>query len=196
MIILYLHGLSSAGTAGKAITLRESLAPIPVISPTYPAHRPQQAVAQLSQRVEELIKKEPGLVIIGSSIGGFYGQYLAQQFPVTHLIMINPALKPWELLAQLEGEHQNFVTGERYLLTAENIQQTRQYAIRALNNGVPTTLFLDKGDETIDYQVAADLYHGSGEVLIFEGGDHRFQHMKEAIAHIKTKILNLSAGQR
>lgn len=188
MVILYLHGLNSAGTAGKPATLRESLAPIPVVSPTYPAHRPKQAVTELSQLIQELIKKEPKLVIIGSSVGGFYGQYLARQFPVIRLIMINPALKPWELLVQREGMHQNFVTGERYLLTAEDIQQTRQYAIDSVDDGVPTTLFLDKGDETIDYRVAADLYRDSGEVLIFEGGNHRFQHMKEAITHIKTYL--------
>jgi len=186
MMILYLHGLNSAGTAGKAITLRELLAPMPVVSPTYPAHRPQQAVAELSQLIEELIKKDSKLVIVGSSMGGFYGQYLARQFPIAHLIMINPALQPWELLYQREGEHQNFVTGERYTLTVEDIEQTRCYEITAVDDGVPTTLFLDKGDETIDYRIAADMYRDSGELMIFEGGDHRFQHMKEVITYIQT----------
>jgi len=186
-MILYLHGLNSAGTAGKAITLRESLAPISVISPTYPAHRPKQAVAELSRLIEELISKEPELVIVGSSMGGFYGQYLARQFPIAHLMMINPALKPWELLYQREGEHQNFVTGERYILTAEDIQQTRNYEIIVVNDGAPTTLFLDKGDETIDYREAAEMYRDSGELLIFEGGDHRFQHMKEVITYIQSR---------
>ncbi len=188
-MILYLHGLNSAGTAGKALTLREALAPVPVISPTYPAHRPRQAVAQLSQLIRKQINQTTKLIIIGSSMGGFYGQYLARQFPVYHLMMINPALKPWEFLQQREGEHQNFVTGERYWLTAEDIQQSRDYEIKKVNDGLPTTLFLDRGDETIDYRVAADLYRDAGELLIFEGGDHRFQHMKEAIAHIQGAIL-------
>ncbi len=188
-MILYLHGLNSAGTAGKAIALRESLAPVPVVSPTYPAHRPRQAVAQLSLLIRKLIEQTPKLMIIGSSMGGFYGQYLARQFPIHHLMMINPALKPWELLQQREGEHQNFVTGERYWLTAEDIQQTRDYEINNVQDGLPTTLFLDRGDETIDYRVAADLYRDSAELLIFDGGDHRFQHLKEAIAHIQSAIL-------
>ncbi len=184
-MILYLHGLNSAGTAGKAVTLRKSLAPIPITSPTYPAHRPKQAVAELSQLIQRLISKDSKLVIIGSSMGGFYGQYLARQFPVARLILINPALKPWELLHRREGEQQNFVTGERYILTKEDIQQTRDYAIKTVNDHVPTTLFLDKGDETIDYQVAANMYRNTGELIIFEGGDHRFQHMKELITYIQ-----------
>ncbi len=188
-MILYLHGLNSAGTAGKACMLRTSLAPTPVISPTYPAHRPRQAVVQLSQLIRQLLAESPGLLIVGSSMGGFYGQYLARQFPVSHLAMINPALRPWELLHQREGVHQNFVTGERYRLTAEDIRQTRDYAIEDVDDGVPTTLFLDRGDETIDYRVAAERYRGVGELLIFDGGDHRFQHMEAAVAHIRTVIL-------
>jgi len=184
-MILYLHGLNSAGTAGKAIILRESLAPIPVITPTYPAHRPDEAVAELSQLIQKLLSEEPKLMIIGSSMGGFYGQYLARQFPVSHLLMINPALKPWEFLYQREGEHQNFVTGERYMLTVDDIQQTRSYEIKAVDDGVPTTLFLDKGDETIDYRVAAEMYRDSAELMVFEGGDHRFQHMAEVIEYIQ-----------
>jgi len=186
-MILYLHGLNSAGTAGKATTLRESLAPMPVITPTYPAHRPKQAVAELNQLIEGLIRKTSKLIIVGSSMGGFYGQYLARQFPVTQLILINPALKPWELLHQREGEQQNFVTGERYLLTLEDIQQTRNYEIKTVNDGIATTLFLDKGDETIDYQVAVNIYRDSAELMIFEGGDHRFQHMEELVRYIQAR---------
>jgi len=170
-MILYLH----------------TLAPIPVISPTYRAHQPTQAVAELSQLIQELLQQQPKLMIVGSSMGGFYGQYLARQFPIFHLMMINPALKPWDLLPKAVGEQQNFVTGERYQLTNEDVEQTRCFGIEETGDGVPTTLFLDKGDEDIDYRIAADMYRDSGELFIFEGGDHRFQHMDEAIEIIRAR---------
>ena len=184
-MILYLHGLNSAGTAGKATTLRETLPPIPVLSPTYPAHRPMQAVYDLQRLICEIEQEHPRLMIVGSSMGGFYGQYLARQFPVFRLVMINPALKPWELLRGRAGEQQNFITGERYLLTAEDIGQSRRFEIKDIDDGVPTTLFLDKGDESIDYRIAAEVYKDSGELFIFEGGDHRFQHMDDAVEIIR-----------
>ena len=186
-MILYLHGLNSGGTAGKAAALREELAPVPVLSPTYPAHRPQQAVNQLRKLLAEIESQSDRLMIIGSSMGGFYGQYLARQFLVKHLVMINPALQPWELLVGAVGEQTNFVTGERYFLRHEDVEQTRRYAVEKVNDGVPTTLFLDQGDETIDYRIAAEIYRDTGELVIFEGGDHRFQHMAEAIEIIRQR---------
>lgn len=187
-MILYLHGLNSGGTAGKATTLREALAPVPVLSPTYPAHRPMQAVYDLQRLISEIEQEHPRLMIVGSSLGGFYGQYLARRFGgIFRLVMINPALRPWELLRGREGEQRNFVTGETYLLTREDIEQTRRFEIKDVNDGVPTTLFLDKGDETIDYRIAAEMYRDAGELFIFEGGDHRFRHMDEAIAIIRRR---------
>jgi len=186
-MILYLHGLNSGGTSGKAATLRQALAPIPVLSPTYPAHLPMQAVYDLQRYISELEQEYPQFMIVGSSMGGFYGQYLARQFKdaVARLIMINPALKPWDLLKDHTGEQYNEATGERYLLTAEYVEQTRQFGVEAVDDGIPTTLLLDEGDEVIDYRIAQETYRDSGELFIFEGGDHRFQHMDEAIKIIR-----------
>lgn len=179
-MILYLHGLNSAGTAGKAVTLQQAFKPLTVLTPTYPAYSPHQAIKQLMELMGEVTKPEQ-LIIIGSSMGGFYGQYLARQFPIKRLIMINPALHPWLLLKNAVGPQQNFVTGACYRLTHEHIEATRQYRIERVDDGVATTLFLDKEDETIDYRVAAEIYQATAELCIFEGGDHRFQHMQEAI---------------
>ncbi len=186
-MILYLHGLNSAGTAGKAVTLRQAFEPLTVLTPTYPAYSPHQAIKQLLALMREVSKPEQ-LIIVGSSMGGFYGQYLARQFPIKRLMMINPALHPWRLLKNVVGPQQNFVTGARYQLTHEHIAATRQYHIEQINDGIATTLFLDKEDETIDYRVAAEIYREAGELYIFNGGDHRFQHMQEAIEVIRQYI--------
>lgn len=186
-MILYLHGLNSAGTAGKAIILQHAFEPLPVLCPTYPAYSPHQAIEQLTQLMSEVSHPEQ-MIIVGSSMGGFYGQYLARQFPIKRLMMINPALHPWQLLKDAVGPQQNFVTGERYQLTHELVEATHQYGIENVNDGMATTLFLDRDDETIDYKIAADIYSDAGELCIFDGGDHRFQHMKEAIEVIRGYI--------
>lgn len=188
-MILYLHGLNSGGTSGKAGFLRQTLAPIPVICPTYPAHLPMQAVYDLQRYISELLDEHPRLLMVGSSMGGFYGQYLARQFRenIARLVLINPALKPWELLADHLGEQYNEATSEHYLLTAEDVEQTRQFGVDSVNDGIPTTLLLDKGDEVIDYRIAEEVYRNSGELFIFEDGDHRFQHMDEAVEIIRER---------
>ena len=184
-MIVYLHGLSSAGSSHKATVLRERLAPIPVHSPTYPAHLAQQAVRQLSHELtwysaEAAAHKQP-LLVVGSSMGGFYGQYLARHFPIDHLVMINPALRPWELLKQVVGWHYNQPLDQRYFLSAEMVEATRPFAVETVCDGVPTSLLLDQGDELIDWQIAATIYHDCGDLHCFDGGNHAFEHLDEAV---------------
>ena len=129
---VYLHGLNSSGGSYKAGILRERLAPLPVLAPDYPAHQPDRAVERLNGFLRELIEgpdAASGLILIGSSMGGFYGQYLARHLAVAHLFMINPALEPWRLLPELVGQSMTTALGETYQVTHEMIDQTRHYAI-------------------------------------------------------------------
>ncbi|RDH83319.1 MAG: hypothetical protein DIZ78_15095 [endosymbiont of Escarpia spicata] len=57
-VILYLHGLNSAGSSGKATVFREGLYPIVVVSPTYPAHRPEAAITTLSVVLEDALRQK------------------------------------------------------------------------------------------------------------------------------------------
>lgn len=188
-MVIYLHGLNSSSRSNKAMLLRAALAPAAFIAPDYPAHRPHEALAQLSVQLRKLSRAAPPPVLVGSSMGGFYGQYLARQLPVAHLFMINPALRPWELLTSYAEAPMTTAAGETYQLTAEVIESTRAYGIDnpcdGDDDGVPTTLFLDQGDEVIDYRIARDLYRRCGRVLVYAGGDHAFAHMPQAIDVIR-----------
>jgi len=188
-MILYLHGLNSAGSSHKGRLLREGLAPIPVDCPTYPVQLADQAVAKLNGVVQQALvestrRKQP-LLLVGSSMGGFYGQYLARQHPVDQLVMINPALRPWDLLRQVVGWQYNEALDERYYLSEAMVEATRRYGIDRVDDGVPTTLLLDQGDELIDWRIAAAIYQGIGTTHSFSGGSHAFEHMPEAIGIIR-----------
>ncbi|KAA6184306.1 alpha/beta fold hydrolase [Thiohalocapsa marina] len=221
-MILYLHGLNSSGQSLKARLLREALTPAEVVAPDYPAHRPHQAMAQLTALLSQLTGEHltgeqltstqafdtqtigarlartgvagtgSAPIIVGSSMGGFYGQALARRFPITHLFMINPALQPWRLLPTLADTPMTTAAGEHYLLTPDLIEATRAYAVDSPcdgdDDGIPTTLLLDAGDELIDHQIAATLYRRCARVHIYPGGDHAFQHMDDAIRLIRAAL--------
>jgi len=186
-MLIYLHGLNSSNQSRKAGVLRERLAPGRVLAPSYPAHRPDVATANLSDLFRGLCGEQPPIVI-GSSMGGFYAQYLARRFIFGHLFLINPALTPWDLLRDFEGMPQITAYGESYLIDRDLIESTRKYGVTTPCDGVPTTLFLDQGDEVIDFRIAESLYRDCGRLLIFAGGDHEFQHLEEAIAVIRREV--------
>jgi predicted esterase YcpF (UPF0227 family) len=180
-MIIYLHGLNSAGSSAKAAVLRQALAPIEVISPSYPAQSAEEAVATLLEAFGSLPDEGPRL-LVGSSMGGFYGAWLASRVGADHLVMINPALKPWTLLQQVVGWQYNQARDERYFLSVQMVAATQAYASEPSRVGVPVTLLHDKGDELIDYRQAVADYDGIADIHLFEGGSHAFDHMEEAVA--------------
>ena len=186
-MLVYLHGLNSSSRSAKAAQLRDRLAPYPVVAPDYPAHEPDMAVEQLSAFLADLGSARPA--VIGSSMGGFYGQWLARRFTFSHLFLINPALSPWELFAQRIGETMTTARGETYQITSGLIERVRPYGVPDPCDGVPTTLFLDRGDEVIDYRISESRYRPCGRLLIWDGGDHAFQHLDEAIEVVRDFVL-------
>ncbi len=194
-MLVYIHGLNSSSRSLKAIRLREQLAPLPVVAVDYPAHRPEDAVAALSVFFTGLAETDNGLepAVVGSSMGGFYGQYLARRFRFSHLYLINPALTPWSLFSDRLGETMTTAQGEHYSVSASLIESTRPYGIAEPCDGTPTTVFLERGDEVIDSRIAEQLYAHCGRLLIWEDGDHAFQHLDEVIETIRQDIKGLRA---
>lgn len=186
-MLVYLHGLNSSGASHKAGLLAQALAPQPILAPDYPAHRPREAVACLESLFSGFgARVRP--VVVGSSMGGFYGQWLARRFAFFELFLINPALTPWTLFPDYIGQVMTTAQGECYEIDAERIESTRAFAVENPCDGVTTTVLVDRGDEVIDARIAEQLYAPCGRVFAWDGGDHAFQHMDEAIALIREAL--------
>jgi uncharacterized protein len=183
-VLVYLHGLNSSSRSHKAAMITEALAPLGVRAPDYPAHRPREAVASLAAYFAGLPADARPLVV-GSSMGGFYGQWLARRFVFSHLFLINPALTPWTLFPDYVGQVMTTAHGEQYRVSAEMIESTRAFGVDDPCDGVPTTVLLDRGDEVIDWRIAESLYRRCGRLVVWDGGDHAFQHMDAAIELIR-----------
>lgn len=188
-MIIYLHGFNSTGNSAKGQYLKEHLPDIPVLTPTC-HHAPEQAIAFLEQLIRENLLQNQPLMLIGSSLGGYYAQYLAHQFNLK-AVLINPALMPLETLHDYLGVNTNFYTGETYTLTEAHLDTLLALDVPdPCAEPVPTLLLLDKNDEVLDYRIAVNRYQHCAEVIIFEGGDHQFQHMPEALPRIMALYTN------
>jgi predicted esterase YcpF (UPF0227 family) len=183
-MIIYLHGFNSTGDSAKGRFLKENLLDISVLAPTF-HYDPRRAIPCLEKLIQENLTPEKPLMLIGSSLGGYYAQYLSHRFKLK-TVLINPALMPLTTLSDYLGENTNFYTGEKYTLT-----QTHLDALLSLDipdpcaTPAPTLLLLDKGDEILDYRVAVARYQNCAEIVMFNGGDHQFQHMTASLSRIK-----------
>ena len=172
--ILYLHGFNSSPDSHKARVLHDYMKrtglsdriDIPEIPPV-----PADAIELLQQHAEEIIKQYT-LSLVGSSLGGFYATWLAEKYNCP-AVLINPAVKPHELLKKHLGENINYYTAERWVLDEVHIRQFRELYIDKVSNPQRYLLMLQTGDETLDYREALEKYSTSPSI-VEQGGSHEF----------------------
>lgn len=185
-MIIYLHGFNSGGQSQKAAWLRAQLAPIVVFAPTYAPHRGRDAARDLRKFIARLRRENPNdpkLMLIGSSLGGFWAQVLAPEFGAS-MVLINPSVQPDETLARHVGRYRNEATGGETVLTAIDVAELRHYRVEPCDPDVPTLVLLDSADEVLDFRVAEAAFRGCGRTRVFAGGSHRFEHLPEALPEI------------
>ncbi len=83
------------------------------------------------------------------------------------------------------GQNRNEATGEDYPLTADDVRALRDYRVPACDPRNPTLLLLDAGYELLDYRIAEAWYRGCGKTLVYAGGSHRFEHLRESEMEIR-----------
>jgi len=170
--ILYIHGLNSSPQSNKASQLSRALdrlnasgrLRVPELH-----HHPRQAMVQLEAALAEL--GHP--LLVGSSLGGYYATHLAERHGLKALL-INPAVAPHRRFDGYLGPQTNLYTGEVWQLTDDHVTALAELETAAPQDCERYQVWLQTGDETLDYRQAADFYRGCA-LRIQAGGDHGFQ---------------------
>ncbi len=195
--IIYLHGFLSSPKSAKAQLVKNYVSKnhpnIKLHIPTLPGN-PEKAVEIVEQLIfalfddgvhsRELNKDTPigALRIIGSSMGGFLATHFLQKFG-GKAVLINPAVEPFKLLTEYFGEHSNPYTGEVFTIDESNVDQLLQLHVQTKQNDASYLVYLQTGDETLDYQLAKQKY-GSDRCIVEEGGDHSFVGLENHLTDI------------
>jgi predicted esterase YcpF (UPF0227 family) len=171
-MLIYIHGFNSSALSFKAAILRKRMAELrrthELWCPELP-HRPLDAIGVLERFVVE--HRTGSVALIGSSLGGFYASWLAERHALK-AVLVNPAMRPYELLEGLVGPQTNLYTGERYWLTREHLEELRSLEVERITPQ-RYLLMVETGDEVLDYRRAVARYAGAEQILV-EGGEHGF----------------------
>ncbi|MGB1237556.1 MAG: YqiA/YcfP family alpha/beta fold hydrolase, partial [Pseudomonadales bacterium] len=131
------------------------------------------------------------VLLVGSSLGGYYSLYLAERFANCRAVLINPAVYPYRLLHDLLGENQNMYTGQRYQLTALHIAQLKALDVERPSDPERLLLLTQTGDETLDYREAVSKLDAITQ-CVTQGGDHSYQGFEQKIE----QIISFGLGSR
>jgi len=180
---VYIHGFNSSPASVKAQQLQRHLARLgrggefacPALS-----HWPREAMHQL----EAVLHGGRGrdAVLVGSSLGGFYATWLAEQHGC-RAVLVNPAITPDEGLAAWLGPQKNLYTGEPYELTREHLAQMATYRVATPTRPGRYFLMHTTGDELLDYRIAVTHYAGARQRIV-EGSDHGFAEFEQCLDEV------------
>jgi hypothetical protein len=152
--------------------------------------RARERSAEILAHVPEELGDRGGRVIFsGSSMGGWFARIvqllLAQSRPglVTEALAFNPAFDLGQHGHMLLGPQVNFVTGEHFEWTPADGGRLGELE-RAVDYDAPLPfyVYVDKGDEVIDWRASAARHSAIARFLAFEGGSHSFEHVREALS--------------
>lgn len=172
-MFVYLHGFNSSPASFKARLLRDRLAALgrarefhaPALS-----HWPHEAITAL----ERLFVQQPpeAITLIGSSLGGHYATWLAERYGC-RAVLVNPAIRPHELLLAQLGAQTNLYTGAKYELTARHLERLADLHVETITRPERYLLVVAMADEVLDSNVALAKYRAAPRI-VHPGGDHGF----------------------
>lgn len=170
--LLYLHGFRSSPQSAKAQKMAKRVAQehpdvtwwCPQLPPS-----PRDAMDRLMQGIAHWPRASTA--VVGSSLGGFYATWLAEQLGCKALLL-NPAVDPVRDLAGYVGEHAAWHDPrERFFFEPGFVDELRLLQCHGLTRPQNYYVVIAKGDEVLDWREMLARYPGAA-IRLLEGSDH------------------------
>ena len=173
-LVVYLHGFRSSPNSTKAVMTGEAVRALSSEDHSYEWYCPQ-LLASPKESLEMVVKhidqaKVDHMVIVGSSLGGFYTNYLAEKY-LCKGIVLNPAVYAARELEPHVGMMTAYDSEEPFDFKAEYIDELLALQVDSITDPERYFLIAAKGDELLDWKEMAAFYPGAKQ-LILEGSDH------------------------
>jgi len=175
-MILYLHGFRSSPDSFKARLMADTMAQRGLADawacPQLPAS-PREAIdlaMSIAQRQLAGADSPRALTVIGSSLGGFYATWLAEQLGCK-AVLLNPAVQAARDLATQVGEHHMYHSNAPFVFLPEYVDELTAIHVPRITQPDRYFLLAATGDEVLDWREMRDRYAGCPQRIV-QGSDH------------------------
>lgn len=173
-LLVYLHGFRSSPRSSKAVMTGEAIKALSSIDHSYEWYCPQllaspkQSMQMVTSHIDQ--SNADQIIIIGSSLGGFYTNYLAEKYQCKG-IALNPAVYAARELEPHVGMMTEYDSDKPFDFKAEYIDELRTLQVEKISEPRRYFLIAAKGDELLDWKEMVAFYSGAKQ-LVLEGSDH------------------------
>lgn len=183
MNILYLHGFRSSPRSTKARLMAAHFAQTEhrFVCPQLPAS-PALAMELACELIEDRGDATKDWALIGSSLGGFYATFLAEQYGC-RTALLNPAVHPDVDLGAQIGEGFAYDGETPFEFKGEYLDQLVTLKVAAITKPARYFLLAATGDEVLDWRQMRDHYIGAKQHII-EGSDHAISEFSDYVDEV------------
>jgi len=173
-LLVYLHGFRSSPRSSKAVKTSEAVKALSTPDHSIEWYCPQlmaspkASMMMVSKHIDQ--SKADRYVVIGSSLGGFYANYLGEKY-ACKAVALNPAVRAARVLAPHVGMMTEYDSEEPFDFRPEYIDELKALQVERISDPSRYFLIAAKGDELLDWKEMSDFYQGAKQ-LILEGSDH------------------------
>lgn len=173
-LLVYLHGFRSSPRSSKAVKTGEAVSALSNKENTIEWYCPQlfaspkQSMDMVTNYIDQ--SGADSILIIGSSLGGFYANYLAEKY-ACKAVALNPAVRAARELAPHVGMLTSYDNDEPFDFRLEYIDELKALQVEKITSPERYFLIAAKGDELLDWKEMVEFYEGANQ-LVLEGSDH------------------------
>ena len=185
-LLVYLHGFRSSPRSSKSVMTGNAVKALSSIDKPFEWYCPQllaspkMSLDMVTQHIDQ--SNADRMVIIGSSLGGFYTNYLAEKYDCK-AVVLNPAVRAARELAPHVGMLTAYDSDEPFDFRPEYIDELKALQVEKISSPNRYFLIAAKGDELLDWREMVDFYVGANQ-LILEGSDHGISEYGELLPKV------------
>jgi predicted esterase YcpF (UPF0227 family) len=170
-MILYLHGFRSSPQSFKARHMAERMQALERAHEYHCPQLPASPAAAIRLALDYAQRcSVPELTIVGSSLGGFYATWLAEQLGC-RAVLLNPAVKPPRDLESYVGVSTQYHSDKPFEFKRDYIDELKALTVEKITDPQRYFLIAATGDEVLDWRDMVAHYPGARQTVI-QGSDH------------------------
>jgi uncharacterized protein len=191
-LAVYLHGFRSSLKSMKAQKMIDVFDSAGLSShlwvPDLPAS-PAQALALVEQQVNDRLQSQPEttLTFIGSSLGGYYATVLGELHTDASVVLLNPAIKPYDDLQNQIGKKKVYFSEEEIEFLPAYLGDLKAMEQTSLTDPSRYFLVAARDDEVLNCDTMLARYRGAHQLQLL-GSDHALSDFDEILPFVKLAV--------
>ena len=141
---------------------------------------PRESMALVMQHIDS--SNATSIAVVGSSLGGFYANFLAEKYGCK-AVTLNPAVWAPKELAPHVGVMTAYDSDEPFDFRPEYIDELKALQVEQITKPERYFLIAAKGDELLDWREMVAFYPKAKQ-LIIEGSDHGISDYAEHLPEV------------